>query len=134
MSIDTWMDKKHVIHIYSGILSSHKMEWIWVSSSEVDEPRVCYTEWSQKEKNKYHTLTHVLIHMESRKIVLMKLFTGKKCRCRPRPRLVDTVGVRRGWDELRKLHWHIHTIMCKICNLVESCYITQGAWPDTVMI
>ena len=26
---------------------------------EVDEPRPCYTKWSQKEKNKYYILTHI---------------------------------------------------------------------------
>ena len=44
--------------IYTGILLSHKKEWIWVSSSEVDETRACYTEWTQKEKNEYCILTY----------------------------------------------------------------------------
>ena len=39
ISTDRWMDKEVVIRIYNGILLSHKKEWIWVSSSEVDEPR-----------------------------------------------------------------------------------------------
>ena len=40
--------------------SAIKKEWIWLSSSEVDEPRACYTEWSsQKEKNKYHILMNI---------------------------------------------------------------------------
>ena len=60
MSIDRRMDKEVVVHIYNGILLSHKKERIWVRSSEVDEPRACYTdEISQKrEKNKYYILTH----------------------------------------------------------------------------
>ena len=45
--IDRWTDKVVVIHIHSGILLSHKMECIWVSSDEVDEPRTYYTEWSE---------------------------------------------------------------------------------------
>ena len=40
MSIDRWMDKEDVLHIYNEILVSHKKEWIWVSFSEVDEPRI----------------------------------------------------------------------------------------------
>ena len=59
MSTDRRMDKEVVIDIYNGILLSHKKEQIWVSSSEVDKPRACYTEWSQKEKNKYHILMHI---------------------------------------------------------------------------
>ena len=38
--------------MYSGILLSHKKEWIWVSSSKVDKPRACYTEWSKSETEK----------------------------------------------------------------------------------
>ena len=45
------MDKEAVVHRYNGILLSHKKEHIWVSCSDVDKPRACYTEWrSQKEK------------------------------------------------------------------------------------
>ena len=39
-----------MVHIYDGILLSHKKEWIWVTSSEVDEPRACYTEWNGQWK------------------------------------------------------------------------------------
>ena len=30
-----------------------------MDSSEVDEPRACYTEESQQEKGKYHMLMHI---------------------------------------------------------------------------
>ena len=53
------MDKEDVVHTYSGILLSYKKEQIWASSSEVDEPRAYYTDWSHKERNKYHVLTHI---------------------------------------------------------------------------
>ena len=53
------MDKEDVVYIDNEILPSHKKEHIWVSSNEVDEPRAYYTEWSQKEKNKYHTDTYI---------------------------------------------------------------------------
>ena len=48
-----------MVHIYNGILFSHKKECILVSSNEVDKPRAYYTELSQKEKYKYHILTHI---------------------------------------------------------------------------
>ena len=41
-----------MVHIYNGILLSHKKEHIWVSSNEVDEPRAYYTEWSKSEREK----------------------------------------------------------------------------------
>ena len=44
------MDKEAVVHIYSGILHSHKRECIWFSSNEVDESRAYYTEWSKSER------------------------------------------------------------------------------------
>ena len=52
MSIDRWMDKEAVVHIYNGILLSHKKEHIYVSSDEVDEPRTYYTEWSESERER----------------------------------------------------------------------------------
>ena len=48
-----------MIHRYNGMLLSYKKQYICVSPSEVDKPRACYTEWSQKEKNKYHILMHI---------------------------------------------------------------------------
>ena len=59
MSIDRWMDKETVVHIYKGILLSYKKEHIWVSSNKMDEPRVYYTQWSKSEREKYHILTHI---------------------------------------------------------------------------
>ena len=50
MFIDRCMDKEDMVHIYNGILLSHKKEWMWVSCSEVDELRPCYTERSKLEK------------------------------------------------------------------------------------
>ena len=58
MPIDTWMDKEAVVHICNGILLNLKKEHIWVSSNEVDEP-IIQSEVSQKEKDKYHILTHI---------------------------------------------------------------------------
>ena len=50
MSIDKWMDKEVMLHIYNGILLSHEKEHIWLSSNKVDQPRAYYTEWSKSEK------------------------------------------------------------------------------------
>ena len=44
MSIDRWMNKEAVVHIYNGILLGHKKEHIWVSANEVDEPTAYYTD------------------------------------------------------------------------------------------
>ena len=45
------MDKEIVVHIYNGILLSHKKKQIWVSWTEMAEPRPCLqSEVSQTEK------------------------------------------------------------------------------------
>ena len=49
MSPDRWKDKEDVVHIYSGILLSHKREWNWVISRDVDGSRFCCIEWSKTE-------------------------------------------------------------------------------------
>ena len=61
MSIDRWMDKDVVIHLYNGILLSHKKEWIWVSYSELDEPRASYTKWSKSERENQVSCINVCI-------------------------------------------------------------------------
>ena len=48
-----------MVHIYHGILLSHKKEQNWVICSDVDEPRVCHTEWSKSEREKQ--ISHILI-------------------------------------------------------------------------
>ena len=68
------MDKEDVIHIYNGILFSHKRNetesfvemWLQLKSVILDEV-------SQKEKNKFHALMHTC---ESRKMAQMNLSPG----------------------------------------------------------
>ena len=45
------MDKK-MWYLYTKLLFSHKKELIWVTSSEVDEPRARYSEWIESEREK----------------------------------------------------------------------------------
>ena len=61
-SADEWIRKRWYIHTYiytytyihiyihNGILLSHLKEYIWISSNEVDETGVYYTEWSKTER------------------------------------------------------------------------------------
>ena len=52
MSIDNWMDKEVVVPIHTRILFSYKKGCIWVSSNEVNESGVYYTEWSKSERKR----------------------------------------------------------------------------------
>ena len=51
-----------MLHVYNGILLSHKLEHTGLISNKMDESRanrVIQSEVSQKEKKKYHILTYV---------------------------------------------------------------------------
>ena len=59
MLINRGMDKD-VVHIYNGILLSHKRNEIELFVVRwMDLETVIQSEVSQKEKTKYHTLTHI---------------------------------------------------------------------------
>ena len=53
MFINRGINKEDAVHIYNGILLSHKKEQNGVICKDVDGPRDCHTEWSQKEKKKF---------------------------------------------------------------------------------
>ena len=54
------MDKEDVAHIYNGILLSHKKNELELLVVRwIDLESVIHSEVSQKEKHKYHMLTHV---------------------------------------------------------------------------
>ena len=59
MSINRWMDREAVVYMHNGILLNHKKEHIWVSSDEVDEPRAYYTEWSESERQIWHSNAYI---------------------------------------------------------------------------
>ena len=59
MFIAGWIDKEVVVHIYNRTLLSYKKEHIWISFNEVDEPRACYCEVSQKMQDKYHINVYI---------------------------------------------------------------------------
>ena len=55
MSIDRRMDKEDVVHIYNGILLSHKRNEIMpFAATWMDLEIVILSEVSQTEKDKYH--------------------------------------------------------------------------------
>ena len=55
VSINRWMDKDNVVHIYSRILLSHKKEWNDAICSSIDGPRDYHAKWSESDReDKYH--------------------------------------------------------------------------------
>ena len=60
MSINIGMNKEDVVHIYNGILLSHKREQIVpFAGTWMDLETVIRSEVSQKEKNKYHMISFI---------------------------------------------------------------------------
>ena len=58
MSINRWMDKKDVVHMYNGILLSHKNEWNNAfAATWMQLEIIILSEVSQKEKDKYHMIS-----------------------------------------------------------------------------
>ena len=49
MSIDRGMDKEAMVHIYNGILLSHKKEWNNAICSNMDGPGDYHTKWSKSD-------------------------------------------------------------------------------------
>ena len=49
------MDKEEVVHVYNGILLSHK-KWN-LTVCDMDGPRGCYAKWNKSEKDKYHMIS-----------------------------------------------------------------------------
>ena len=52
MPIDRRMDKEDVVHLYNGIVLSHKKERNWVIYRDMVGSRDCHTEWSKSEGEK----------------------------------------------------------------------------------
>ena len=53
MTIDRQMDKEDVVHIYNGILLSHKKEWNNAICSNMVGTRDCHTEWNKSDRERH---------------------------------------------------------------------------------
>jgi len=115
MSIARWMDKEVVVHICNVILSSYKKEHIWVSSSEVDEDRVYYTEWSKSERERQILYINSCIQNLKRWYQWSYIHTGQQRRHTHKEQSFGLSG-RRRWDDLRVQHWNIYITICKTDN------------------
>ena len=87
------MDREAMIYIYNGILLSHKNEQIRANWTDMDEPRICHMEWSQKEKKISYINAYVL-NLE--KWYWWTYLQGKNRDTDVENWLVDTVGEREG--------------------------------------
>ena len=112
VSIDRWMNKEDVAHIYNGILLSHKRKWNWVICSEVDGPRDCHTEWRKSEREKQTPYANTYVWNLKKKKKKKEFWrtrgrTGIKMQ-RLRMDLSTRGGGRVSWDEVRVAWTYIH--------------------------
>ena len=57
ISINRWMDKEDMVHIYNWIQLGHKKEQNNAICSNTDATRDYHTKGSESEKDKYHMLS-----------------------------------------------------------------------------
>ena len=72
MSIDRGMDKEDVVHIYNGVLLSHKKERNSAICRDMDTPSDCHTEWSKSDRERQ------ISYVECKNMVQMNLFKKQK--------------------------------------------------------
>ena len=51
------MDKQDVVHVYDGILLSHKKEWNFAIYSNMNETGRHYAKWNKSDKDKYYMIS-----------------------------------------------------------------------------
>ena len=66
-----------VVSYWATETNYNKQEQIWVSCSQVDEPRAYYTEWSKSEREKWILYINTYV-CELEKMILMNLFAGQR--------------------------------------------------------
>ena len=104
------------------LLQLQSLECIWVSSSEMDDPRAYYTEWSKLER--YKQILYINAYMESRKMVLTNLFRGQQWRCRD-----QTCGQSRKGrvEQMERVTWKYIRYHKWNRQPAGICCMTQGA-------
>ena len=115
MPTDRRMDKEDEVHIYNGILLSHKKEWNWVISTHVDGPRECHREWSKSEREKQ--ISYINTYMWNvEKSYRWTGFQGRNRDIDVENKCVDTKEGKRGWGGEGGMNWEIgidiYTLIC----------------------
>ena len=82
------MDIENVVHIYNGILLSHKKEWNNAICSHMDRPRDDQTKWSKSDRER-QILYHIT-YMWNLKYDSKELIYKTEAVTDPGNRLADT--------------------------------------------
>ena len=104
-----------MVHIYNGILLSHKKDQNWVICRDVDGPRISHTEWSKSEREKQISYINACM-WNLEKWYRWTGFQGRNRDTDVENKCMDTKGGKGEWEELGDWDWHIYTNMYKIDN------------------
>ena len=112
------MDKEDVVHIYNGILLSHKQEWNNAICSNMDGPRDYHTKWSKSERERQ--IPYDVTYMWNlEKWYRWTGLQGRNWDTDVEKKRMDTKGESGGgwgwWcDELGDWDWHVYTDVDKM--------------------
>ena len=90
------MDKEDVMHIYNGILSSHKKEWNNAICSNMDGPRDYHSEWSKSDRERQISYDHTYVWNLKKKWYKLALQNRNRFTDTENKLLVTKWGRRRG--------------------------------------
>ena len=116
-----WLSESWRSFLYSSSVYYSAIK-IWVSFSEVDEPRACYTEWSKSEREKQIWYTDACIWSLER--------WHWRAGVERQTELVDAAGEGKGWTAREALK-HVHHHMQNRQPVGTRC-VTQGAQPTAL--
>ena len=115
MSINGGMDKEDEVHIYNGILLSHKKEQNNAICSNMNWPRDGHIEWSKSDRERQ--ISYDITYMWNLKIRYKWTYLQNTNRITDvENKLMATKGERGVRNELGDWDWHIHTTIYKIGN------------------
>ena len=122
MSTNRWLNKEAGLHIYKGILLSHKKEHIWASSGEVDEPRAYYREWSRPERERQ--ISHIKAHIRKlERWYWQSSMQGSKGDTDVMNRLLDSVGEGDGgviWENSTETYTLLYVKQTVFCYSMQQ--------------
>ena len=80
-TIDRWIDKEDVVHIYNGMLLSHKKEWNNAIWSNMDGPRDYHTKWSKSDRERQisYDVTYMWNLKYDMKVQAVKVLVTQSC-------------------------------------------------------
>ena len=124
------MDKELVARKHNGIFLSYKKGRTWVSSNEVDEDRIYYTEWSKLGRERQILYVNACVWNLER-WYWWSYMQGSKGDTDVKDRLLDSVGEREGgmiWENSIETY----TLLC-VKQISSASLMYEAGHPKLVL-